>query len=447
MQTSHSYQASGYVPPERRSAGPAQEQSKSWTDELYRWEFMLLQGAVFFAPYTSFRYPSMYITLSDIMFAGAFFLRVSTGRVATPFASMTWLWLLGLLMVCGGLFLGSVFKGDVVRCLVLTAQYCFAYLLVPLVLLRRSDEEIVQLIKCGVWGMGIMCAIGAMIYWTGFHSTERVQMAIVTGNRRLQGFTDNPNGMAVLTVMAMPLVWLLLLGKQMRTWAALLCIALLITGVILTSSNTGLYSMMAAALIFFGGRRNFKTLIAIALLGSAALTFGQDYLPTTFQSRVLSAMNSGDISSAGTFEDRQELNKEALEMADENLLIGLGADQYRQASRYGLPVHNLYLLMLNEGGGISLLGYLVLLSVPMLVGIAASGSRHGKLVLLTIVTTLVVFANAIMGMPHIYGRCWFLFVLLAVSPALVGQGAPNPRFFPTPSQRRGARSALPPLES
>lgn len=446
MQTSH-YQASSYVPPARRPAGPAQQQAQFWTDELHRWEFVLLQGAVFFAPYTSFRHPSIYITLSDIMFAGAFFLRVSTGRVATPFASLTWLWLLGLLMVSGGLFIGSVFKGDVVRCLVLITQYSFAYLLVPLVLLRRSEEEIVRLIKCGVWGMAIMCAAGAVIYWTGFHSTERVQMALVTGNRRLQGFTDNPNGMAVLTVMALPLVWLLLLAKEMRTWVALLCIVLLITGIILTSSNTGLYSMIAAALIFFGGRRNFKTLIAIALLGTAVLTFGQDYLPTTFQTRVLSAVNSGDLSSAGTFEDRQELNKEALEMADENLIIGLGADQYRQASRYGLPVHNLYLLMLNEGGGLSLLGYLVLLSVPMLAGIAAYRSRHGKLVLLTIVTTLVVFANAIMGMPHIYGRCWFLFVFLAVSPALVGQGVVNPRFFPSPAQRRGMRGSLPPLES
>ncbi|KFG90450.1 putative membrane protein [Sphingobium herbicidovorans NBRC 16415] len=446
MQTSR-YQTSSYVPPMRRPSGAAQVQPQFWTDELHRWEFMLLQGAVFFAPYNSFRYPSIYITLSDMMFAGAFFLRVSTGRVSAPFANLTWLWLLGLLMLSGGLFIGSVFKGDVVRCLVLTAQYCFAYLLVPLVLLRRPEEEVIRLIKCGIWGMAVMCLLGAIVYWAGHYSTERVQMALVTGNKRLQGFAGNPNGMAVLTVMAMPLVWLLLLSNQMRRWVALLCMALLITGVILTSSNTGLYSMVAAALIFFGGRRNFKTLIIIGLLGSAALTLGQNYLPATFQTRVLSAVNSGDLSSAGTFEGRQELNKEALEMADENLLIGLGADQYRHASRHGLPVHNLYLLLLNEGGGLSLLGYLVLLAVPVLAGIAGYRTRYGKLVLLTIFTTVVTFANALMAMPHTYGRCWFLFVFLAVSPALVGQGVINPRLFPSTTQRRGTRSTLPPLES
>ena len=446
MQTSH-YQASHYPTPSGHGASPPQERAQFWTDELHRWEFVLLQGAVFFAPYIAFRHPNVYITLSDIMFAGAFFLRVASGRVATPFASLTWLWVLGLLMLSGGLFIGSVFKGDVVRCLVLIAQYSFAYLIVPLVLLRRSEEEAVRLIKCCIWGMVTMCVIGGIVYLSGHYSAEREQMAVVTGNKRLQGFAGNPNGMAVLTVMALPLVWLLLLSKQMRIWAAMFCIALLITGIILTSSNTGLYSMVAAALIFFGGRRNFKTLIVIALLSSAVLTFGQDYLPSTFQNRVLSAMNSGDLSSAGTFAARQELNREALEMADENLIIGLGADQYRQESRYGLPVHNLYLLLLNEGGGLSLLGYLILLAVPLLVAIAAHRSKHGKLVLLTTITILVAFANAVMGMPHVYGRCWFLFVFLALSPSLIGQGVIDPRFLPSPAQRRGMRGRLPPLQS
>ncbi|HEX7741641.1 MAG TPA: O-antigen ligase family protein, partial [Sphingobium sp.] len=294
------------------------------------------------APYIAFRHPNLYITISDILFAGAFFLRLCTGRMAAPFANLTWLWLLGLLMLTVGLFIGSIFKGDVVRCLVLNAQYCFAYLLVPLVLLRRPEEEVIRLIKCGVWGMAVMCAIGAAVYMTGYHSSGKAQMDIISGNRRLQGFVDNANAMAVLTVMALPLTWFLLLSRNMRPIAALICIGLLVNGVILTSSNTGLYSLVAATLIFFGGRGNFKTLFAVAALSGAVLMFGQDYLPPTFQNRVLSAVNSGDLSAAGTFEDRQELNREALDMADDNLIIGLGADEYRHASRYGHPVHNVY---------------------------------------------------------------------------------------------------------
>lgn len=441
MQT-NPYHADTYAVGARAALGARRETKQLWANELHRWEFILLQGAVFLAPYISFRHPAIFITVSDILFAGAFFLRLSNGRLAAPFANLTWLWLLGLLMLTGGLFIGSVFKGDVARCLVLVAQYCFAYLLVPLVLLNRSHEEVIRLIKCGIAGMVIMCAIGAVLYWSGYNSMGRGQMAMITGNRRLAGFVDNPNAMAVLTVMVLPSVWFLLLSKQMRAWVAFLCIGLLVTAIILTSSNTGLYSMVAAALIFFGGRRNFKTLLTLAILSAAVLTFGQDYLPTTFQNRVLPALTSGDLTTAGTFADRQELNREALHMADENLIIGLGADQYRLVSRYGAPVHNLYLLLLNEGGGLSLLGYMVLLGVPILAAIVASRLPHGKLVLLTTVTTLVVFANAIMGVAHVYGRVWFLFVFLAVSPALIVQDF-RPRFFPSPVRRRDTRGPAP----
>ena len=441
MQT-NPYHADTYAVRARASQGAKREAAQFWTNELHRWEFVLLQGAVFFAPYISFRHPAFFFTISDILFAGAFFLRLSHGRLAAPFANLSWLWLLGLLMLTAGLFIGSVFKGDVVRCLVTVAQYCFAYLLVPLVLLNRSDEEVIRLIKCGVAGMAIMCAIGAIVYWSGYHNMGGEQMALVTGNRRLAGFVDNPNAMGVLTVMAMPCIWFLLLSKQIRAWTAFLGLGLLVTAVILTSSNTGLFSMIAAALIFFGGRRNFKTLLTLAMLCAAVLTFGQDYLPATFQNRVLPALNSGDLAEAGTFVDRLALSREALHMADENLIIGLGADQYRLVSRYGAPVHNVYLLLLNEGGGLSLLGFLVLLSVPILVAIAARRLPHGKLVLLTTVTTLLVFANAVMGVAHVYGRVWFLFVFLAVSPALA-VGVPNPRIFPSPVPRRDTRGPTP----
>ncbi|SCW72397.1 hypothetical protein SAMN02927924_02338 [Sphingobium faniae] len=439
MQTSH-HPAARYAAPARRPSGASRNASQLWSNELQKWEFFLLQGAVFFAPYISFRHPAIYITISDVMFAGAFCLRLATGRMMPPFANLTWLWLLGLFMLTGGLFFSTMFHGDMARCLILIAQYCFAYLVVPLVLLRRPEDQVIRLIKCGIWGMVIMCAIGIAIYMTGWYSMSRGQMAVITGSRRLAGFVDNPNAMAVLTVMTLPLVWFLLLSRQLRPSIALLCLGLLIYGVILTSSNTGLYSMIAATLIFFGGRRNFKTLLVVAALGAAALTFGQDYMPQKFQERVLGAINSGDISGAGTFEDRQELNIEALTLADDNLILGMGADQYRVVSQYGHPVHNLYLLLLNEGGGLSLLGYLVILGVPILAGIFAWRLPYGKLIFLTIFTTVIVFANAIMGVPHVYGRAWFLFIFLAVSPALISYGVVAPRWGkaaggPMPSSR------------
>ncbi|ANI77557.1 MULTISPECIES: O-antigen ligase family protein [Sphingobium] len=440
------HQANRFAAPARPPVNDMRGLTQNWTEELHRWEFILLQGAVFFAPYVALHPPSLYFTLGDGLFLGAFMLRLSTGRMARPFAELTWMWVLGLLLLTGGLFLGSIFNGDMARCLTLISQYFFAYLIVPLVLLRRPEKEVIRLIKCGLWGMAIMCAIGIVIYMSGYTSMAKGQMQLVTGGKRLSGFVDNPNAMAVLTVMSMPLLWFLLLSRQMRPMVALPCMGLLVTGVILTSSNTGLYSMIAATLIFFGGRRNFKTLITVVCLGGSVLMFGQDYLPKTFQTRVLSALDSGDISAAGTFEHRQELNMEALGMADNNLIVGLGADQYRYTSQYGLPVHNTYLLLLNEGGALSLLGYLVILAVPIVAGVAARRLPHGKLILLTTVTAVVVFANATMGVAHVYGRAWFLFIYLAVSPALIWYSARSPQPAAYPG-RRPPGSAFPPLKA
>ncbi|HWV11794.1 MAG TPA: hypothetical protein VN110_00700, partial [Sphingobium sp.] len=56
---------------------------------------------------------------------------------------------------------------------------------------------------------------------------------------------------------------------------------------------------------------------------------------------------------------------------------------------------------------------------------------NGRLIMLTIVTTILVSANAFMASPHVYGRAWFMFAFLAVSPALiskkVGGREPIPR--------------------
>lgn len=429
-----------YAAPARRLPSARPDSVQHRPDEQRRWEFALLQSGVFFAPYVAFRHPGVYITLSDVLFAGAFLLRLYTRRLASPFANITWLWLLGLLMLTGGLFIGSIFKGDMVRCLVLVAQYSFAYLVVPLILLRRPEEEGMRLIKCGIWGMAVMCAIGTAFYMVGGD-----RWALFTGDRRFTGFLDNPDAMAVLTVMALPLTFFLLLSRQMKPITGILCIALLVTGIILTGSNTGLYSMAAATLIFFTGRRNFRTLITMACLGGAVLMVGQGYLPTALQQRLLPAMSTSFPSGGARSDDRQALNREALSMADENVVIGLGADQYRMESRYGQPVQNLYLLLLNEGGGLSLLGYLLILGVPIVAGVLAHRLPDGKLALLTTVTIVVVFANAIMGVPHVYGRFWFLFILLAVSPTLISFGSTLP--VASSQTRARARSVLPPLRA
>lgn len=410
--------------------------------DLLRVEFLCAQGAVLLATYYALRIPGYFITASDMLFGLAFFVRLCTGRLTRPFGEMTWLWVAGVAMLIGGLFVGSLVHGEMLRGTILIGQYCFAFILVPLALLGRPIDQVIRLIECAVWGMTLMCVIGIAVYLTGFSSTGGEQWEFVSGNRRLSGFVDNPNGMAILIVLTIPLTWFLLLSRRMHKALAFFCLAVLLTGLILTSSNTGLLGFAVATLIFFAGRRSFKTLLVVALSGTALFLSGQNYLPETFNNRVLNAASTGDIQQAGTYAHRHELITEAVAMSDDHIVVGLGADRYRMVSEWGQPVHNTYLLLLVEGGALSLFGLLAIIGAAIVTVLISPTRLFGGLVALTTITIVIVFALLLNGMPHIYARGWILPLLLALSPAITGEVAWAHRFGPERlSRRRAGRAA------
>lgn len=410
--------------------------------DLLRVEFLCAQGAVLLATYYALRIPGYFITASDILFGLAFFVRLCTGRLTRPFGEMTWLWVAGVAMLIGGLFVGSLVHGEMLRGTILIGQYCFAFILVPLALLGRPIDQVIRLIECAVWGMTLMCVIGIAVYLTGFSSTGGEQWEFVSGNRRLSGFVDNPNGMAILIVLTIPLTWFLLLSRRMHKALAFFCLAVLLTGLILTSSNTGLLGFAVATLIFFAGRRSFKTLLVVALAGTALFLSGQNYLPETFNNRVLNAASTGDIQQAGTYAHRHELITEAVAMSDDHIVVGLGADRYRMVSEWGQPVHNTYLLLLVEGGALSLFGLLAIIGAAIVTVLISPTRLFGGLVALTTITIAIVFALLLNGMPHIYARGWILPLLLALSPAITCEVAWGRHFRPERlSRRRAGRAA------
>ncbi|WP_205479972.1 O-antigen ligase family protein [Sphingomonas arenae] len=384
---------------------------------LERLEFLCAQAAVFLAPYLILRTPGAYLTVSDMLMMLVFFFRLCTGRLSRPFGDFTWLWIAGAALLIGGLMLGTVVNGDMNRGLEVFGQYGFALILVPLALLGRPVDQVVQLMRCAIWGMAIMCALGIAIFLTGYRS-DGSQVEFVTGNGRLAGFVENPNGMAVLVVLAFPLVWFLLASRQIGRLAGFAAMGVLLAGLLLTASNTGLLGLALALLVFFVGRRSFRTLVSVAVVGGALFFIGQQYMPLTFQHRVLGALTSGDIDQAGTFAYRRELAREAWSKVEDHIVIGLGADHYRVVSDLGHIVHNTYLLLLAEGGALALFGLLALFAAALLTVLTSSMRPFGSLVTLTTFTVLVVFANLLNGIAHVYGRCWWISLLLAVGPAV-----------------------------
>jgi len=158
--------------------------------------------------------------------------------------------------------------------------------------------------------------------------------------------------------------------------------------------------------------------LAAGTMGAAAAVFvviswGRDVLPAVFQKRVLPALETGDISQAGTISGRLDLIYESLDFAQRTDFLGIGADQYRHHSSLDQVVHNSYLLIWSEGGLIALSGLLLILLSGLCLAVAAGWLVKNKAAGLCALTTFLIFGLTINAVPHIYARFWYAPLLLS----------------------------------
>src|SRR3546814_947975 len=86
-------------------------------------------------------------------------------------------------------------------------------------------------------------------------------------------------------------------------------------------------------------------------------------LPTVFQDRVAKALETGNLDDAGTFTDRAKLISDEWALSEHTIFAGLGVDRLRVWHSSGQHVHNMYLLILTEGGVAALIGCLIIILV------------------------------------------------------------------------------------
>ena len=404
---------------------------------LDRAEYFFVMLGVLFVTFNSFRHPGLYFTVSDLFFAIAIALRLTRSFPLAPLGAGSIFWMLGVVFLIGGLMLGSVVKGDPIRATVVIVQYCFAYVCLPLVVLARPYEQAVTLAKLGVWSVVLNCSAGLVAYAIGYNAGYGRHYMLVSGGGRLAGLVDNPNGLAGLIVFSLPLLWMLGITRAFRPVIAIvLCVTLLVS-LVLTSSNTGIFGAAVCAVVFLVGLGSIRTIvyagIGFGAVMFAMLTWGEQFLPETFQNRVLGAIESGDISEAGTFNDRVDLMVEAWGFLPDNMVIGLGADRYREISAHHLPVHNLYLLLANEGGVIALLGLVMIMLGALIAVMLTRGAPHKSLTLATIISLVFTYTSLAMTYAHMYQRSLVLPILLALGLAIPAVSPRRRQPAPTPA--------------
>ncbi|SDK91799.1 hypothetical protein [Aliiruegeria lutimaris] len=372
--------------------------------------------AVALSPMNYLRMQGIYVTASDAAMILAFILLLVNHRLPLHFfGSATGFWFVCFLLFCGGLTLGSLVNGEPKALPSVYAQYFFSLVVLPMVLAGRSYPEVVALIKVLVAAL-----VGVMLFGIYvFHFVDDPSTRLVSGSGRMRSLIERENECAALAGIGMVFVLgLNFLGHLRRGWLVI-SLPVLGYGVLLTGSNSGLIVSLlgvSTIVLFCGSARHVLLTCGLILAcGASALLFGEMFLPEVFQERVLNALLTHDVSVAGTFEDRAQLLGEAMHTARGTLMIGLGVDQYREISAFGAPVHNVYLLVLTEGGAMLLFGLVGLLLTGVFVAVQAIRADHSRKVGALTLTVLLIFALMLYMFPTFYARFWNVPVILAIA--------------------------------
>lgn len=381
---------------------------------------VLTLAAIFLSPYTTWRIvPSLLFTISDALFCLSLVLIFGARRPGIePFGDLTPLWLGALGVMLLGLLVGSAINGDLLRWLIVAAQYSFAYGILPLAfgLWRRTDA--ITACVTLVAGVVAMEAVGIVVYISVDGDYERAQAfgtEFITGAHRLGGFMADANWNGAISAMAVPFVLFLITVGRQSAIVGFGALGILGGGVILSGSFTGFAAAAASVLIFFmvcRRTRAFKVALSIAIAGTVALASGA-LLPVAFQHRVAQALEHQDLEEAGTYAGRMELIREAWKLVEHTPVVGIGVDQFRAVSVDEAPVHNMYLLVWAEGGVLALTGWLILALTPILASVRAMRRDSAAAALgLAVAAVFIIFS---MAAPHMYSRSWVVPLLIPMA--------------------------------
>lgn len=387
--------------------------------------FVLALLAVFLSPMNALRLRSIYLTASDgAAVLSLMFLLRNNALPRRPFGEASSLWFWGFLLLAAGLTVGSIANGAPLDLAVVLAQYSFSLILLPLILAGRPLSESLILLKVLLFSIVVVMLFG--IYQV--HLVDNPPSNFVSPSGRLRSLVERENECATLGAMGVVLALGLWQSRQISLIWLVASLPPLAYGIMLTGSNTGLgvTALGVAGMVALTGSVRLIGISAIMLAALIAVAIAwPDLVPVVFRNRVLTGLQSHDLGSAGTFTDRLLLIKEGFARAGDHLLIGMGAEQFRTISSHGAPVHNTYLLLLNEGGILSLLGLVALMLTGMPAALNGFGDTDTRPLRAITLTVLMIYALMLNTFPHFYARFWNVPLILAfaLSAALAEQRA------------------------
>ena len=199
------------------------------------------------------------------------------------------------------------------------------------------------------------------------------------GTQVLIQSTQNPNRLALVSTIALVLIWEFSQAHRLRRWrwAAMAASLLLVLTVFLSASRGGLIGMSIAALLLFVRRRggSSRMLYGIAAFGLGALLISE-IVPPEALSRLTNVPGVTESSSSsdpggGSVQRRTYTYGLAIDLWQKAPLVGVGPGNWplvrflNDPLRSAAAPHSSYMQALVEGGLVSLTLYLVLFYVTV----------------------------------------------------------------------------------
>ena len=223
--------------------------------------------------------------------------------------------------------------------------------------LCRTKNDHMILLQAFVLGSGILA--GRLVY--DFLTNPFVansQQSI----ERYTGFGGNPNGLAAIMALSLPIAWFLanFWSRGLFRWLNFIYLPAGILGIVLTASRGGfviaLVGLLVIPLTFRYLSRSSRFGVATFIVLAGALL----YLlipPGNFErlSQTSSEISEGNVSN------RSQIWAAGLKLYPESPIIGTGTGSFIRAVRpilgYSMPAHNAWLLVLIEMGIIGFVLY------------------------------------------------------------------------------------------
>ncbi|KRA83606.1 O-antigen ligase family protein [Altererythrobacter sp. Root672] len=406
---------------------------------------LIVIAACFFLPWQLVRLPQENLSVSDMLFAAASLVLLLSGKLRVDvFGRLTIFWIGGLALMLGGLLVSSLASGEPDRWMPVAAQYLFALLVIPMVL-RSCDRLTLQTaVTAFVVAVAISQLIGLLIiqFLTYDDVAPYVGQTVLSGNGRLGTLTGEPNSNGAVCVYALVMLLHCAMDRRMPIRIAVVCGGLIVAGLIASASFSAVAAGVLAISLFLvlGRFSNFVRFAVPLALVAVTYVWAGGPLPKPFEDRVVAAIATGDLDKAGTFTGRTHLVAEAWQMANDNMLIGLGTDRYREVNPEGMPVHNLHLLVLNEGGAVAGLGLTAMLVSMCLTSLLIW--RNHRLDGAACAAITAAFFIYTMSIPHMYARIWIGPTLIVFALAFARYERATRRDGPDLAGNRSVRDSL-----